>query len=51
MTSSVAASAGSTVSNLEVEALPVMLHPSRALDAKAIAVPGMRIVTPPCSRS
>jgi hypothetical protein len=32
--------------NPEVEALPVMLHPSRISDAKAIAVPGMRVVTP-----
>ncbi|MFK0025685.1 DEAD/DEAH box helicase family protein [Streptomyces sp. NPDC090798] len=32
--------------NAEVEALPVMLHPSRVSDAKATAVPGMRVVTP-----
>ncbi|WP_093868115.1 DEAD/DEAH box helicase family protein [Streptomyces sp. KS_5] len=32
--------------NPEVEALAVMLHPSRVCDAKAIAVPGMRVVTP-----
>jgi hypothetical protein len=32
--------------NSEVEALPVMLHRSRASDAKAIAVPGMRVITP-----
>ncbi|MFE1782428.1 hypothetical protein ACFW9F_07515 [Streptomyces sp. NPDC059506] len=32
--------------NSEVEALPVMLHPSRASDAKATAVPGMRVITP-----
>ncbi|AIR96042.1 hypothetical protein [Streptomyces glaucescens] len=30
----------------EVEALAVMLHPSRVADAKATAVPGMRVVTP-----
>jgi hypothetical protein len=28
-----------------VDALAVMVHPSRALDAKAIAVPGMRVIT------
>ncbi|QKW04495.1 hypothetical protein [Streptomyces sp. NA02536] len=27
-------------------ALPVMVHPSRALDERAIAVPNMRVVTP-----
>lgn len=32
--------------NPEAEALPVMLHPSRVSDAKATAVPGMRVVTP-----
>lgn len=32
--------------NPEVEAVAVMLHPSRVSDAKATAVPGMRIVTP-----
>ncbi|MEU1661544.1 DEAD/DEAH box helicase family protein [Streptomyces griseofuscus] len=32
--------------NAEVEALAVMLHPSQVIDAKAIAVPGMRVVTP-----
>ncbi|WP_055470019.1 hypothetical protein [Streptomyces ardesiacus] len=32
--------------NPEVEAVPVMLHPSRAADAKATAVPGMRVITP-----
>ncbi|MFI1415700.1 DEAD/DEAH box helicase family protein [Streptomyces sp. NPDC020707] len=32
--------------NAEVEAVAVMLHPSRVSDAKAIAVPGMRVVTP-----
>ncbi|MFI2078112.1 hypothetical protein [Streptomyces triculaminicus] len=31
--------------NAEVEALPVMLRPSRISDAKATAVPGMRVVT------
>ncbi|MEV8334470.1 MULTISPECIES: hypothetical protein [Streptomyces] len=29
-----------------MEALPVMLHPSQFSDARAIAVPGMRVVTP-----
>lgn len=29
-----------------VDALAVMVHPSRALDPKAIAVPGMRVITP-----
>lgn len=32
--------------NPEVEAVPVMLHPSQAADAKATAVPGMRVITP-----
>ncbi|MFG2651182.1 DEAD/DEAH box helicase family protein [Streptomyces sp. NPDC048436] len=32
--------------NAEVEAVAVMLHPSRISDAKATAVPGMRVVTP-----
>ncbi|WP_405763938.1 DEAD/DEAH box helicase family protein [Streptomyces sp. NBC_00080] len=32
--------------NAEVEAVAVMLHPSRVRDAKATAVPGMRVVTP-----
>lgn len=32
--------------NAEVEALPVMLHPSRVCDAKATAVPGMRVIMP-----
>ncbi|MGP3974458.1 DEAD/DEAH box helicase [Streptomyces sp. 8N114] len=32
--------------NPEVEALPVMLHPSRVSDAKATPPPGMRVVTP-----
>ncbi|MFF7146255.1 competence protein CoiA family protein [Streptomyces nodosus] len=32
--------------NPEVKALPVMMHPSRVSDAKATAVPGMRVVTP-----
>jgi len=31
---------------LGVDALPVMVHPSRVLDPKAIAVPGMRVITP-----
>ncbi|MGW1163713.1 helicase C-terminal domain-containing protein, partial [Streptomyces sp. NPDC002513] len=32
--------------NPEVEAVAVMLHPSRASDDKATGVPGMRVVTP-----
>ncbi|MFK4196705.1 DEAD/DEAH box helicase family protein [Streptomyces sp. NPDC033754] len=32
--------------NAEVEAVAVMLHPSRVPDDKATAVPGMRVVTP-----
>ncbi|MEV8346425.1 DEAD/DEAH box helicase family protein [Streptomyces niveus] len=32
--------------NAEVEAVAVMLHPSRVRDGKATAVPGMRVVTP-----
>ncbi|MEW2291002.1 hypothetical protein [Streptomyces sp. NPDC047841] len=32
--------------NPEVEAVAVMVHPSRVCDDKAIAVPGMRVVTP-----
>jgi hypothetical protein len=32
--------------NPEVEAVAVMLHPSRVCDAKATAVPGMRVITP-----
>ncbi|MET7543982.1 hypothetical protein [Streptomyces sp. NPDC005507] len=32
--------------NPEVEALPVMLHPSRVSDSRATPVPGMRVVTP-----
>ncbi|MCX4993708.1 DEAD/DEAH box helicase family protein [Streptomyces sp. NBC_00568] len=32
--------------NAEVEAVAVMLHPSRVRDDKATAVPGMRVVTP-----
>jgi hypothetical protein len=32
--------------NPEVEALPVMLHPSQVSDAKATPPPGMRVVTP-----
>ncbi|MFH8485319.1 DEAD/DEAH box helicase family protein [Streptomyces longisporoflavus] len=32
--------------NAEVEALPVMVHPNRVSDAKATAVPSMRVVTP-----
>ncbi|MFI8233946.1 hypothetical protein ACIGDI_34590 [Streptomyces sp. NPDC085900] len=37
--------------NAEVKALAVMLHPSQVIDAKALAVPSMRVVTRPCSRS
>ncbi|SDP61554.1 Replicative superfamily II helicase [Streptomyces sp. cf386] len=33
--------------NPEVEAVAVMLHPSQVSDARATAVPGMRVVTPP----
>ncbi|MER6401491.1 DEAD/DEAH box helicase family protein [Kitasatospora sp. NPDC001603] len=32
--------------NAEVEALPIMLHPSQVRDTRAIAVSGMRVVTP-----
>ncbi|MEV3972753.1 DEAD/DEAH box helicase family protein [Streptomyces sp. NPDC050698] len=32
--------------NPEVDALPVMLHPSQVSDARATAVPAMRVVTP-----
>jgi hypothetical protein len=34
------------IHDAEVESVAVMLHPSRVADAKATAVPGMRVVTP-----
>lgn len=37
--------------NAEVEALPVMLHPSRVCDAKATPPPGMRSSRRSCSGS